>query len=439
MKLKLSLLGISVAAALAGMSGQAAASAFALLEQGGAGNAFAGGAAGAEDASIIFSNPAGMSRLNGTQVTVGASMIRAASRFSDGGSTGALLQTAGGNGDDAGGTAFVANTYIVMELDPAVRFGLGVFAPFGLQTEYDPIWIGRFQAIKSRIETVNLNPSLSYRMNDSVSLGIGLSYQHISGELTNAVNYSAAAFAADPIGGTVLAAIGGPGVEGVSTMTGSDSSWGYNFGALFNVSPDTRIGISYRSKIKYTLNGTVTFNNVPVALAGTPALANGAVNLPISMPDSFSLSAFHQMGNWDLMADATRTGWSVLQQMAISRSDGTNVQTVPEHWKDTWRIAFGASYHYNEQWLSRIGVAHDQTPMSDAYRTARIPDSDRTWLTFGGQYKMSASNKIDLSYTHIFMKDASIASDQTATGAGNLVGTYSNNVNILNAQFVHNF
>lgn len=428
MKLKQTLLSISVAAALAAISGQAAASAFALLEQGGAGNAFAGGAAGAEDASIIFSNPAGMSRLNGTQVTVGASMIRASSRFSDGGSTGALLQTAGGNGGEAGGTAFVANAYMVTELDPAVRFGLGVFAPFGLQTEYDPGWIGRFQAIKSRIATVNVNPSLSYRMNDSVSLGIGLSYQHISGELTNAVNYSAAA------GGLL-----GSNLEGVSTMTGSDSSWGYNFGALFNVSPDTRIGISYRSKIKYTLIGTVTFSNVPVALAATPVLANGAVNLPISMPDSFSLSAFHQLGNWDLMADATRTGWSVLRQMVISRSDGTNVQTVPEHWKDTWRIALGASYHYNEQWLSRIGVAHDQTPMSDAYRTARIPDSDRTWLTFGGQYKMSALNKIDVSYTHIFMKDASIASDQTATGAGNLVGTYSNNVNILNAQFVHNF
>jgi long-chain fatty acid transport protein len=428
MKLKLTLLCISVAASLEALSGQAAASSFALLEQGGGGNAYAGGAAGAEDASIIFSNPAGMSRLNGTQVTVGGSMIQPSSKFSDNGSTGAALQTGGGNGGDAGGTVFVANTYMVMELDPAVRFGVGVFAPFGLQTEYDSTWIGRFQAIKSRIQTINLNPSLSYRMNDSVSLGIGLSYQHISGELTNAVNYSAAA------GGLL-----GANLEGISSITGSDSSWGYNFGALFNVSPDTRIGISYRSKINYTLNGTITFSNVPAALAASPALANGAVNLPISMPDSFSLSGFHQLGKWDLMADATRTGWSVLQQMAITRSDGTNVQTVQENWKDTWRIAFGASYHHNEQWLTRVGVAHDQTPMSDAYRTARIPDSDRTWLTFGGQYKTSASNKIDFSYAHIFMKNASIASDQTATGSGNLVGTYSNNVNILNVQYIHDF
>ncbi len=157
------------------------------------------------------------------------------------------------------------------------------------------------------------------------------------------------------------------------------------------------------------------------------------------MPDSWSISGFHQMGKWDLMADATRTGWSVLQQMEITRTNGANVQTVQEHWRDTWRVALGATYHYNEQWLARTGVAYDQTPVSDAYRTARIPDSDRTWLTVGGQYKVSAASKVDFSYAHIFMKDASIASNQAATGAGNLVGTYSNSVDILNVQFAHDF
>ncbi len=162
MKLKQAILGLSVASALLAMSGNAAASAFALLEQGGTGNAFAGGAAGAEDASIIFFNPAGMSRLKGTQMTLGLSAIQPSAKFSDTGSTGASLQTAGGNGGDAGSLAFVPNVYMVTEFDPALHFGLGIFAPFGLQTEYDPTWIGRFQAIKSKIQTVNLNPSVSY-------------------------------------------------------------------------------------------------------------------------------------------------------------------------------------------------------------------------------------------------------------------------------------
>jgi long-chain fatty acid transport protein len=421
---------VAVAGALLALSGNAAAAAFALIEQSsGLGNAFAGGAAAAEDATTIFFNPAGMSRLNGKQVTVAGSFIQPSARFSDTGSTGAPLQTAGGNGGDAGGLALVPNTYMVMEMDAALRFGLGINVPFGLQTEYDSTWIGRFQAIKSKIQTINLNPSVAYRVSDSISLGAGLNYQHISGDLTSAVNYSAAA------GGAL-----GAGLEGVSTMTGSDTAWGYNVGALVDVTPATRIGVSYRSQIKYTLNGTITFSNVPAALAASPSLASGDVSLPITMPDSFSISAFHQLSDkWDLMADATRTGWGVLQQLRIDRADGSNVQTVQHNWKSTWRVAVGATHHYSEQWLARVGVAHDKTPVPDAYRTARIPDSDRTWLAFGGQYKLSPAGTLDFGYAHLFMKDASIANDQTATGAGNLVGTYSNSVNIVSVQYAYAF
>jgi len=424
-----------VASALLVLSGNAAASAFALLEQSsGSGNAFAGGAAGAEDATTIFFNPAGMARLRGNQVTVAGSFIRPSAKFSDTGSVGAALQTAGGNGGDAGSLALVPNTYMVMEMEPALHFGLGIFTPFGLKTDYDPTWVGRFQAITSKIQTVNLNPSVSYQANDNVSLGVGLNYQHISGELSSAVNYSAAAAAVGALG------LVGTNKEGVSSMTGSDSAWGYNLGALFNVTPATRFGISYRSKITYTLNGTVTFSNVPGALATSPTVANGDVTLPISMPDMFSISGFHRLNDkWDLMADASRTGWGSLQQLVITRSNGSVLQSTPEYWKNTWRVAVGSSYHYNEQWLARIGVAYDQTPVPDAYRTARIPDNNRTWLTFGGQYKTSSSGKIDFSYVHLFMKDTPIANDQSATGAGNLVGTYSNSVDILSMQYAYSF
>lgn len=440
MKLTRSLIGISVAGALLAMSGNAAASAFALIEQSsGLGNAFAGGAAGAEDATTIFFNPAGMSRLKGKQVSVAGSFIQPSAKFSNTTSTGAALQTAGGNGGDAGSLAFLPNAYMVMEVEPALRLGLGINSPFGLKTDYDPTWIGRFQAITSKIETINLNPSLSYEMNESVSLGVGLNYQHIKGDLTSAVNYSAAAFSAG--GAPLLGAIGGAGKEGVSAMSGSDSAWGYNFGALFNVTPDARIGVAYRSKITYTLNGTINFSNVPTALQASPTLANGNVTLPISMPDTFSISGFHKLNDkWDFMADATRTGWSTLQQLAITRTNGTAVGTpTQENWKNTWRVAVGASYHYNEQWISRIGVAYDQSPVPDAYRTARIPDNNRTWLAFGGEYKASAASKFDFGYAHLFVKDTTIANNQSASAAGNLVGTYSNSVDILSAQYAYSF
>lgn len=429
----------SVASAMLAISGTAAASGFALIEQSGSGlgNAFAGGAASAEDASTIFFNPAGMSRLNGKQIVVALHAINPSAKFSDTGSTAASLQTLGGNGGDAGSLALVPNAYFAMEVNPQTRVGLGINVPFGLQTEYDTTWIGRFQAIKSKIQTINLNPSVSYDVTDTVSLGAGLNYQHITGDLTSAVNYSAAAFAAG--GGALLTAIGGAGVEGVSTISGSDSAWGYNLGALFNVNPQTRVGVAYRSKIKYNLSGTVSFSNVPGALAASPTLANGAVTLPITMPDSFSVSGLHQLDDkWDVMADATWTGWGVLQQLKIDRTTGANVLTVQENWKNTWRFSAGASYHYNEQWMARLGMAVDQTPVSDAYRTARIPDNDRTWLSVGGQYKPSRESALDFGYAHLFVKDSSIA-DMQFPGKGNLVGTYKNSVDILSVQYTYSF
>lgn len=439
MMFKQTVISWSVASALLAISGSVTASGFALIEQSGSGlgNAYAGGAASAEDASTLFFNPAGMSRLNGKQIAVAAHAIRPSAKFSNSTSTTAALQTAlGGTGGDAGDWALVPNAYFVTEVGPQLRFGLAVNAPFGLQTEYDATWMGRFQAIKSKIETINLNPSVSYQASDKVSIGAGLNYQRIKGNLTSAVNYSAAAFSAGGAG--LLGAIGGAGVEGQSIIDGSDSAWGYNFGVLFNPSAETRIGLAYRSEIKYNLNGTVAFTNRPALLgAGIP---DGAVSLAIKMPDSFSASAFHQLNSkWDVMGDLSWTGWSVFQQLKVDRASGANLITVPENWRDTWRVSGGANYHYNDQWTTRIGVAFDQTPTSDTYRTARIPDGDRTWLALGGQYKPSKGSAVDFGYAHLFVDGASISDSQAAAGKGNLIGSYKNSVDILSVQYTHNF
>ncbi len=422
-------------------SGTASAAGFALIEQSGSGlgNAYAGGAASADDAATIFFNPAGMSRLSDKQAVLAGHLIKPTVHFTDNGaSTAATFQTAGGAGGDAGSWALVPNAYFAMELDPQTRIGLGINVPFGLQTNYNDDWIGRFQAVKSKIETINLNPSVSYDINKMVSLGAGLDYQFIKGELTSAVNYSAAAFAAG--GSALMTAIGGANQEGVSTIRGDDAAWGYNFGALINLDPKTRIGLAYRSKIKYTLNGTVSFDNVPTAMAASPQLANGDVTLPISMPDSFSISGFHQLNSqWDFMADATWTGWGVFKQLKIDRSNGSNVQTVNENWANTWRFSAGTNYHYNPKWSARAGVALDQAPVPDSHRTARIPDNDRTWVALGGQYKPSTNEAFDFGYAHLFIKESTIADMQAASGKGNLVGSYANSVDILSVQYTRSF
>ncbi len=400
------------------------------IDDGGAsglGNAFAGRAAIADDASTIYDNPASMSHLHGKQVAAALQAIQPSFKFSPNAQNqGAVTQTAGGNGGDAGSLAVVPNVHFVTEVNPRLRFGLSLNTPFGLQTSYDPTWVGRFQAITSRLQTVNLNPSFSYRVSDTVALGAGVSYQHITGELSQAVNYSAL--------------IGGANLEGVSTATGSDSKFGYNFGALIDVDAQTRIGFAYRSKIKYNLVGSVTFTNVPGVLAGNPAVANGGASLALTMPDSFSVSEVHALSEeTEIMADLTWTGWSAVQQMNLVRSNGTLLSSTPEYWRNTWRASLGVSHRYNETWLWRMGTAYDQAPVSDLYRTARLPDTNRTWLALGGQYKLDKGSAVDFAYVHLFMNNASIYQNQAATGAGVLSGTYAFNVNIASVQYTQNF
>jgi len=390
------------------MASSAMAGGFGLIEQSGSGmgNAFAGGAASAEDASTIYYNPAGMSRIKGTQVAAALHAIRPSAQF-----TGTGIPPAANMGGDPGSWGYVPNGYFSMEISPALTAGLGVNAPFGLQTQYDAAWVGRNHGIKSQIETINVNPSLAYKVSDAFSVGAGVSYQHIRGGLS-----------------------GFAGAAGTSQLSGSDSAWGYNFGALFNVAPQTRVGLSYRSQIKYNLKGDVTFSAIPAL--------NGPVSLAISMPDTFSASVFHELNDkWDVMADATWTGWSVLQELRVLRASGTLLSLTPEGWRDTWRVSAGANYHYNEKWTARVGVAYDQTPVSDFYRTVRIPDQSRTWLSLGGQYKPGKNSAIDVGYTHIFMNDAAINSALAQPLAPfPIVGTYSSiSTNILSVQYTHSF
>lgn len=414
----------SVAGAMLAMAGGAVASGFALIEQSGSGlgNAFSGGTASAEDASTIFYNPAGMSRLNGKQITVAGSYIGPSAQFSNAGTVGATARPLGTATGDAGSWALVPNAYFAMEVNPKTRIGLGINAPFGLQTQYDPNWMGRFQAIKSKLQTINLNPSASYQINDAVSIGGGLNYQHINAELSSAKNFGVG--------------------DGMATMTGSDSAWGYNLGALFDTGSGGRVGVSYRSSIKYKLNGTMLVTNQAGALA-----LNQAVTAGLKMPDTWSLSYFRNLNDrWDVMTDLSHTGWSSFSELRILQaSNGATLQLTPENWKDTWRVSVGSNYHYNEAWTARMGVAYDQSPVPDAFRTARIPDANRTWLSVGGQYKPGKQGALDFGYAHLFVNNAAISNNTGAAGTastatvGNLVGAYANSVDILTVQYAHGF
>jgi len=388
--------------ALAGFADLGQAAGFALVEQNasGLGNAYAGQAASAQDASTIFFNPAGMTLLPDRQVVLAGHLIKPQAEFTG------TSPLSGGNGGDAGDLSFVPNAYFAFRLTPDVHLGIGMNAPFGLKTEYDSTWKGRTQAIKSELKTVNLNPSIAWKASESLSLGAGLSIQYAEATLTN--------FAGAP--GTVK-------------VRGDDYDWGFNLGVLWQPSDATRIGLAYRSEVDHTLEGDATFS--------AAAASNGGVTADLTLPDSASLSLFHKLNaQWDLLADVTWTGWSDFKELRIVRNNGSTLGLTTENWDDTYRYSLGANYHLNDRITLRGGVAYDQTPVSDAYRTARIPDGDRTWIAFGGQYRVSDRSTLDFGYAHLFIRDTRI--NKTESGV-TLSGTYEGAVDILSAQFTHNF
>ena len=273
-----------VAAAIAGVvlalgAGQAFGAAFALQTQSGSGlgNAYAGGAASAEDASTVFSNPAGMARFSTIQIVGAGNIVTPSIKFHDDGSLNAFNQPLGGTGGDAGGTALIPAMYAVVPINQQFAVGLGVNAPFGLETDWDNGWLGRYQALNSKVETLNVDVALSWKIVPNFTVGVGVDWQKVKATLTRNANYSAGlaqgaqqAAAGGLITpgqrGRFIAATGG--LDSNVKLTGDDDAWGWDIGAMWDINPDTRVGVHYRSSIKYNVPGNVQIDNPPMPLSG---------------------------------------------------------------------------------------------------------------------------------------------------------------------------
>ncbi|MEQ1773730.1 MAG: outer membrane protein transport protein [Burkholderiales bacterium] len=410
MKFTNKIIRLSVFSVLAAAALPAFAGGFGIGTQSGSGtgNAFAGGAAVADDASVVWSNPAGMTALPlGKHVTGALHIVRPSFKFTNTGSA-ATLPVGTGNGGDGGDWAYIPNGFFAMDISPSLRFGVAFNVPFGLTTEYDTGWHGQLTALKSEIKTININPSLAYKVNDNFSIGGGVSIQRIEAELTAGAN----------LAGTNIFKLGA-----------NDVGYGFNIGATLQPSPATRIGLHYRSSIKYKLDGSATFSLAPAG--------NGPVTADLRTPDSASVSVLHQVSpKLELMGDVTWTKWSNLQQLVVQRTSGAVLTNLLFRWEDTWRVGVGANYKVSDQTKLRFGLAYDRTPTNDIDRTPRLPDQNRTWLAFGVQYKPSKQGILDIGYAHEFVKDAAV---NTPTAAGNLVGNFKVKADIFSIQYSHLF
>lgn len=371
-----------------------------------------------DDASAAHFNPAGMSLLKRKQFQLGVAFIQAEGKFTDTGSTG------DNTGKDADGAqnSVTPNAYFIFPISDRVRFGLAITSPFGSNTEYPDNFVGRFNGLKTDIKTVNLNPSLSYKINDSASIGFGISYQKFDVTLSGAI-------------------LPTPGASRL-TIEGDSAKLGYNFGAMFSFSDQSRLGISYRSKTDHKIKGKATFSDLSAATNGSVA-----ASADFTTPETIYIGYNKPLADkWKFSLGYRWTRWSRFQQLNILFPTGVASQasTIDAQWNDVKTIALGTDYHLNKQWTLRAGLAFDDSPIPDNTRSVRTVDADRTWYSLGASYKANKNLQWDFAYRYIEFDNApvnqTITRNQGATSLGSLNGEFNDiNIHTLALQMNYQF
>lgn len=412
----------SLALAVAGASTYSLAGGFAINEQSvsGMGTAFAGRSSSADDASTVFGNPAGMSRLKREQVSGGVALLDAKTDIDHGRGS-----VSGSNDGDMVPFIGVPMGYYVKPIDDKWTFGLGMYVPFGLVTDYEKGFQGRYYGTRSEVRVVTLQPTVSYKVNDQLSVGFGPTINRIDGELTSALN--------NPFPG---------GSDGKVKVKGDDTALGFNAGVLFEVDPSTRLGLTYHSKVKYKLRGDTTVSTNGL-LAGSSGKYDASLDL--ETPESVDFSITHDLNaDWTLYAGTTWTRWSRLEEIKVE-NDGVRgplagvlgTITEEQNWRDTWSYAVGAAYKLNREWTLRAGLAYDQSPTRNEYRSPRIPTDDRKILSLGAAWSPNDDWTVDLAYSYLKEDDATI--NQSNSTKGSYSSTYKNSAHGLGAQVTYRF
>lgn len=430
----LAALPMALAAALAGQEAQA--SGFQLKENSvqGLGRSFASETAAPGDCAVVVNNPAAMSELGDANCAqTDFNIINFKADFKGGGSD-FLGRPLTGKTDDGGVTKPVPATFFTHRLNPEWVVGAAIYAPFGFETDFEDGWVGRYEALKSKLQSIDLTFSASYQLSDSFSLGGSFIVQNTAAELTQAIDFGT--ILATPTGGALLPQE----ADGFGGLKGNDWGFGFGLGALWKPTEADRIGINFHSQIDHTIDGDGKFK-VPVNIQ--PLLAPAFVNSPgkadFSTPWFVNASWWHTVNErFSFGVNASFTHWSSLEQLVVDYKNPAQPNSVSEFkWEDTWFYSFGGDYRLNERWTLRAGVAYDETPTVDATRTPRVPDGDRTWGSIGIGYQLSDNMKIDAAFLHIWVDDAKI--DHQSATFSRLQGKFTSEGNVLSVSAQYRF
>ncbi|MDR6607787.1 outer membrane protein transport protein [Pseudomonas synxantha] len=414
------------AAAILSVSTSASANGIALNEQSAssAGTAYAGRSSSALDASTIFGNPAGLTKLKRAEISGGAAVVSVSDDISD-----AQSSAPGTNEGDSVPLGVVPFAYMSTPLDDRFSIGLGLYAPSGLINDYERNFQGRYHGSYSTTKEITLQPTIAWRINDYVSIGGGPTINRFSAKLQNYLATGAL----------------NNGQDTLVTIKGDDTALGYNVGVLFDLSDATRWGINYHSKVSYELKGHTEVSGSPSVI---PLDGNYDNKIDLTMPESVDTSITHHFNSrWTGYLGTTWKRWSRIKKVEavnsglspLGQAAGLGSVTEEMNWHDTWSTAVGASLQLNQQWLLRAGYAYDPSPIGNADRSVRVPVGNRQAVTLGGAYSPSSDLTIDFAYGYLWDSKASVKQSNNSGLQPEYSAKYENSANGFSVQATYRY
>jgi long-chain fatty acid transport protein len=448
-RITVSVLALGIAGVLA--SGSAFASGFQLREASvkNLGRSNAGSAVYNDDATVVTGNPASMSNFDKTTVRADVTAIDLSFQVHATGNAAAAFGPAapaltGGDGGDAGDLTPVPNIAAVFPLHGALEgltIGASIGAPFGLKTEYEDGWVGRYHALKSEVKTVDFTLSASLKLHDRFSVGTGLIYERADATLTKAVDFGTA----------ICVGSGNPAncfnpafpfhpqsADGAVSIDGDSTGMGWLVGAEWHPTDALTIGYSHRSEIDHEIEGQIDFT-VPATAAATAAgaaAADGPGGADLTTPSIDTVSIRYDINDsLRILADWQATDWSSLRTVDVRRSNGVSLGAEAFNWKDTEFYSIGAEWDISDAFTVRAGYGQDETPTNDATRTPRLPDNDRKLYSIGLTWQISDAFSVDAAYQRINVDNPRL--DVVSASGSRIVGEAEGSANLYGvaAQF----
>ncbi|WP_445003558.1 OmpP1/FadL family transporter [Halomonas mongoliensis] len=434
MKNKFNRLSLAVAIAAAALASQAHAGGYQINEQSvsGQGYGHAGRSSNVNDATIVFGNPAGMSFLDRAQVTAGGTYLNVNSSVRNAEATNNLPDVSAGGapfgppgasseGDMVPGT-LVPFAFYAHPVNERLAFGFGVYAPFGSKTDYEDGFVGSNFGTLTEVTVMSAQPTVSYRFNDQWAVGAGITYNRVDGELRRLAPRQVGVVPEGPAAGMPLF------TELDARVDGDDDGWGYNIGVMYQPIPETTLGLTYRSKVDYTLTGdfrAISTANLPdgeggINPAGTVVDQRDA-SLDLTTPETVNFSITQQMtDDLKLMAGASWTRWSRFDEIRVTGPQGETITLEEQSYSNAWAFAVGGEYQLNPQLALRAGVTLDFTPTNDEFRSVRIPSDDRRIFSIGAGWSPTEDLTLDFAYSYLTERGTSV-NQQLRDADGNVV------------------